>query len=340
MNKLVFDDKHYCERLSPYLALIRIPYLTVGGDTAFTNVYLVIDDELVLIDAGPWKLNTVDILSSSFAQLGFSLSDISKIIYTHAHPDHIGGGVQLSKGEWDFSNLIFYEAIEHVEKFSKFAEKIRSYFRDISIDYLSLHHQEKEWFLDVINTFWHEPEYGEIEIKHGLHDGEIIETGKLKFKVIFTPGHSPWDICLWEEEQGILFSGDFLMEKSTTLTGGLKGFGSDLISYESSLKKIKEYLSKGEFIFSSHGSPIEDGTKLVEYLSGVVKWREKKILDELSKGICSVVDLTRLFASVDNKLAFARQVCVTLTHLEKLEKEDNVLRLEDGREILFALKKE
>ena len=39
-------------------------------------------------------------------------------------------------------------------------------------------------------------------------DGEEIVTGKYKFKILETPGHTAGSISLFEERNGILFSGD------------------------------------------------------------------------------------------------------------------------------------
>ncbi|MDM7202729.1 MAG: MBL fold metallo-hydrolase, partial [Thermodesulfobacteriaceae bacterium] len=43
-----------------------------------------------------------------------------------------------------------------------------------------------------------------------FEDGELIKIGKKILKVIHTPGHSPGSVCFWEEEEGILFTGDTL----------------------------------------------------------------------------------------------------------------------------------
>ncbi|HPI97264.1 MAG TPA: MBL fold metallo-hydrolase [Synergistales bacterium] len=41
-----------------------------------------------------------------------------------------------------------------------------------------------------------------------LHDGEYIKNGKHSLRVIHTPGHSPGGISLFEEKEGVLFTGD------------------------------------------------------------------------------------------------------------------------------------
>lgn len=45
-----------------------------------------------------------------------------------------------------------------------------------------------------------------------FNDGDEIELGNRKLKIIHTPGHSPGHICVYEEEKGYLVTGDILYE--------------------------------------------------------------------------------------------------------------------------------
>ena len=329
-------DKIYCKRIFPYLALIRIPYLSLGKETAFVNIYLIIDKELLLIDAGPWRKDYRDALSFALNQLGFSLKDVSRIIYTHPHPDHMGGGIELN-GQHELSHSIYWEAQEQAEQYGQYVNLSKSLLRQVVSKHLFLYPSERDICFRVIDSYW-EPTFGKIKIEHGVHDGEIISTGKLRLEIIFTPGHSPWDISLWEEDEAMLFSGDFLMKKSTTLTSRLNGLGSDLEAYECSLKKIKKYLLRARFVFPSHGPSITSCSNLADDLSRIIKWRENRILQELSTKKRSLINLmTTLFPSNGSPVVYLRRVGVVLTHLEKLGREAKVICSQDGGKILYAL---
>ncbi|EFK08289.1 metallo-beta-lactamase domain protein [delta proteobacterium NaphS2] len=325
------------EKVFPYLVRIEIPYFSLGGRTAVVNIFLIIDRELVLIDTGPWREDYAKELSSCLFRLGFSIKDISKIIYTHAHPDHMGAAVQLTS-ETEILQSVYWKAEKHVAQYGEYIAFMKSLFKNTFHEYLRQNSQRGEWYRAVIDNFWY-PTFGEARIDHGLHDSEIIETEKLRFQVIFNPGHSPWDLSLWEEEKGLLFSGDALMEKMTTLTGGLNGFGSDLNEYESSLKKLGKYVEKSGYVFPSHGLPMTDGLRSIGDIAKGIRWREDKILERLSLDKCRLLDLEDTFSPNDDPVVFVRRVGVLLTHLERLEKRGSVLRCqEDNGEIFFMLK--
>lgn len=47
---------------------------------------------------------------------------------------------------------------------------------------------------------------------------DLVESGALELRVLHTPGHTPGSICLWDETGGDLFSGDTLFAASVGRT--------------------------------------------------------------------------------------------------------------------------
>ena len=67
-----------------------------------------------------------------------------------------------------------------------------------------------------------------------LQDGQQIEFGALRFRVIYTPGHSLDHLCLFEENHGWLFSGDlFVGGRDRALRQG-----SDIWAIMASLERV------------------------------------------------------------------------------------------------------
>lgn len=69
-----------------------------------------------------------------------------------------------------------------------------------------------------------------------LSDGDLIEFGNTKLRVIFVPGHSPGSVCFYSEESKILIVGDVLFKGSIGRTDLEQG------NYETLITGIKNKL--------------------------------------------------------------------------------------------------
>src|SRR6267378_3460569 len=54
------------------------------------NVYLIAEDPITIIDTGPKTKEAVEALRAGLRQAGLAVSDIRRILLTHAHEDHCG----------------------------------------------------------------------------------------------------------------------------------------------------------------------------------------------------------------------------------------------------------
>lgn len=46
--------------------------------------------------------------------------------------------------------------------------------------------------------------------RNDVSDGDIVRAGSMSFKAITTPGHSPGGVCWYDQEDGVMFTGDTL----------------------------------------------------------------------------------------------------------------------------------
>lgn len=89
-------------------------------------------------------------------------------------------------------------------------------------------------------------------VQYPIENGMTLTLGDRLFEIIHTPGHTRDSICLYSEEDGVLFSGD------TPLDIRINGasLGKDII-------RVLEKLSRRDIrsIFSGHGDPVHEGCK-------------------------------------------------------------------------------
>ena len=90
-----------------------------------------------------------------------------------------------------------------------------------------------------------------------VKDGDIIEVGSMKCKVIATPGHSIGSTCYYFEEDDVLISGDTLFFESVGRTDFPTGDAGALrMSVEEKLfalkDEVKVYPGHGDFTTIGH----------------------------------------------------------------------------------------
>lgn len=84
-----------------------------------------------------------------------------------------------------------------------------------------------------------------------IHDGERIRLGDRSFLVIHAPGHSHDSICLYSEEDGVLFSGDTTIQLQSSE-------GTYTAEYIALLERLVALNIRS--IYSGHDRPITEDT--------------------------------------------------------------------------------
>ena len=72
-----------------------------------------------------------------------------------------------------------------------------------------------------------------------VQPGEVLSLGGYHLKCLHTPGHTPGHLCLWDEEKGLLFSGDHVLFDITPNITVWPGEADALGDYLTSLKRVR-----------------------------------------------------------------------------------------------------
>ena len=198
----------------------------------------------VISEPGHWEETNCYLLIGTEKALlidtGLGISDISKEVLkitdkpviavpTHVHWDHIGG-------LWNFHEF-------YVHEFEK--DWIDGKF-PLSIDFVRKMLVKQNSLTDTIKS----DNYAIFQGKPSglLSDGDVIDLGNRKIKILHTPGHSPGHMCFFEEKTGYLFSGDLIYKG--TLFANYES--TDPEKYLESVQKISKLPVKR--IFPAHHS--------------------------------------------------------------------------------------
>ena len=122
-----------------------------------------------------------------------------------------------------------------------------------------------------------------------LRDGQIVEGDEVTLVPVHTPGHASDHLCYWLPEERALFSGDLILNGSTSVIPDEDG---DLGQYMASLERVRALGVRR--IYPAHGAVIEDGPgKIAEYVEHRLL-RERQILDAMGGGARNPLSCPRL----------------------------------------------
>ncbi|MDD5224994.1 MAG: MBL fold metallo-hydrolase [bacterium] len=209
----------------------------------FHSCYLIRDESLALVEA-PHPAEAQELIQG-LAALGVRPQDLKCLITTHIHLDHAGAAGHLARENPNLIVFVHEIGAPHLINPERINQSARRTYGPA---------------IEVIGEMLPIPE---AQI-HPLTDGDTISLGRTRWEVLHTPGHARYHICLFEEKEKILFSGDAL---------GCLYPGAPLYlvapapeyDFELSLKSIARLESlKPEMVVFTHLGPSRDKTVFEE----------------------------------------------------------------------------
>ncbi|MBI2360006.1 MAG: MBL fold metallo-hydrolase [Deltaproteobacteria bacterium] len=151
--------------------------------------------------------------------------------------------------------------------------------------------------------------------------GDTIDYDGGRLEVVHTPGHESGHCCFYEPERQILFTGDHILGRGTTVIAPPDG---DMVQYLRSLEKLSRL--KLYRLFPGHGPVIEDPHgKIREYIEHRLM-RERQIMDALREGHRTTASMVEaIYTDTPAPLHSIARRSVE-AHLRKLIQEGRVRR--------------
>jgi glyoxylase-like metal-dependent hydrolase (beta-lactamase superfamily II) len=201
-----------------------------------SNIYLIADNGLALVDAGfPVDLPLIHL---GLRALGATPRDIDLVIATHYHGDHTGtlAGMQKRYG---------VEVAIHEEDAPLASGELPQYTCEASLSRLIFY-----------TLTWPLFRYRHFRADRLLKEGDIIDVlGGLE--VLHMPGHSEGSICLYGGRRTILFSGDLVRNENGILEGPPPHFTPDTHAASRSLRRVHGL--DFDLLLPGHGEVITGG---------------------------------------------------------------------------------
>jgi glyoxylase-like metal-dependent hydrolase (beta-lactamase superfamily II) len=252
------------------------------------NVYLIEDEPLTLIDAGPNSGVALDRLERELEALGYRIEDLERLFLTHQHVDHLGlARIIKERSGAEICTLDLLSPI--VSDFSAYCEK------EEELCYSQMVKNGVPVDVATVNRSVAQSYHGwgsATTVDLAIADGTELSFRDRTLAVFHRPGHSPSDTVLWDPDAKILLGGDHLISgvsSNPALHSPLGGKSGELggarthslVNYLASLSETRQLAART--ILAGHGEPITDHVALIDERIALHARRARRISSLIAK---------------------------------------------------------
>ncbi|QOS69633.1 MBL fold metallo-hydrolase [Eggerthella guodeyinii] len=235
---------------------VRVPFENIS--TSDTNCFIVQDgDDALVIDTGAPSDEGCAILDAALDELGVDRARL-RFFLTHLHLDHAGLVDRVAlPGAKLYVSPVDFEAVRASRAASSYDAARRAFVAEgVSPSDAS--------------------GYARYAVEPRLFDasrltlvpsceGDVVEVGRWRLRVVETPGHTPGHLALYEPESRILFGGDHVLFVISPSIALFPGADDGLQAYLDSLAKVRRLGVKRLFV--SHGDERDDFDARIDWLA-------------------------------------------------------------------------
>jgi len=286
------------------------------------NVYLIAEDPITLIDTGPKTREAIEALRAGLRANGFLVSDLRRIVLTHAHEDHCGLAYSLRDEakqaevlvhEWETGHR--HSRLEHDEHR---ALLVRA---GVPEDELKVMRRLYEGMRRYADSF-SDHEYGP------LWDDSELEFASGSLRILHTPGHTPGSCSFVREADRTIIAGDCVLKRITPNPvlspdplDSSRRFPS-LAEYLVSLARLRTFAPT--LVYGGHGEPVHDYDELFNRYFRAIQERQAQVISLVSKAGTTAWQVAQtMFPGADDVHRFLA-VSEAVAHLDLAQTEGKI----------------
>jgi glyoxylase-like metal-dependent hydrolase (beta-lactamase superfamily II) len=230
------------------------------------NAYLIEDDPLTLVDAGPNSARSLVALEAGLAAHGRRVEELERIVITHQHADHLGL-VDVLADRSGATVCALDRLAPVVEDFEAYNER-----NDRFAQALLRRHGVPDAVVTTLSgvTRGYRGWGASAPVTETLRAGGELAFAGRSFTVLHRPGHSPTDTVFFDAASGDCIAGDHLLPHISSnpliaLDPTREPDGDRphaLLAYMASMRETRE-LPAGT-VFPGHGEPFTGHAALID----------------------------------------------------------------------------
>lgn len=157
------------------------------GVRKFVAAYLLVDEKIALIDTG--YASSLDVLLSDIRDVGLDPSMLDYVIVTHVHLDHAGATGLLIKTATNAKVFAHPKGVRHLIDPTRLISSVEEIYGQAAARFGKVEPIPPERI-------------------SGVEDCADISLGSMRLRFVYTQGHAPHHLCVYEETNSFLFTGD------------------------------------------------------------------------------------------------------------------------------------
>src|ERR1700752_4820373 len=281
------------------------------------NVYLIAEDPLTLIDTGPKTKEAIDALRAGLRAAGFLVSDLRRIVLTHAHEDHCGLARSVRDEAKDAEVFVHNWETGHRHSRLEYEEHrtllVRAGVPDEEIETMRRLYERMRKYSDSFGDDEYTALWDEAELE--------FESGSLR--ILHTPGHTPGSCSFLREADRTIIAGDCVLKRITPNPvispdpiDPSRRFRS-LAEYLVSLARVRSFAPT--LVYGGHGEPIHDYEEIFNRYLRAINDRQAMVVRLLPKAGVTAWEISRqMFPDADDVHKFLA-VSEAVAHLDQAQ---------------------